>query len=89
MLYYHPAQEGFAREAFKLRVLYVMQASYAKLALLPGCLMRKPHLALSANLCLQKSNMPMCASAPDLMVECLRIAVHGGRRSSQSCLLTQ
>ncbi len=34
MLYYHPSKEGFMREALKLQVLQVMQASSAKPTLL-------------------------------------------------------
>ena len=34
MLYYHPASQGFAREALQLQILQVMQASSTKLGLL-------------------------------------------------------
>ncbi len=54
MLYYHPSTEGFAQEAFQLQVLQVMQASSTSWpsSHKPDWM---PHLALSASMCLQRS----------------------------------
>ena len=51
MLYLHPSTEGFAKEAFKLQVLHVMQASSAMLALLSEYLTPMQHLCLVDSLC--------------------------------------